>query len=197
MSRGRPSGLPDSPQPAAPRWSGSHGTAARRVFTRPCLFPPTAVIRAREIYSSSMSRSARKRAVVLGAAPRSSRRSGGFLTVLLVGALLLCHGVLGFAHEISCHECDSSDLLASVPPAGHEHGPPGHAAGDDPAGGHMFPGYFGIVLALFGVAALGLLPGARRWHGISSSQLYRSRPLPTFAPLPRGPTLPLLQVFRL
>lgn len=197
MSRGRPSGLPASPRAAAPHWSGSHGTAARRVFTGPCLFPPTAVIRAREIYSSSMSRSTRKRAVVLGGGPRSSRRSGGFLTVLLVGALLLCHGVLGFAHEISCHECDSSDLLASVPPAGHEYGPPGHAAGDDPAGGHVFPGYFGIVLALFGVAALGLLPGARRWHGIPGSQLYRSRPLPAFAPLPRGPTLPLLQVFRL
>jgi hypothetical protein len=141
---------------------------------------------------------------MLGGRPRSSLRSGEFLAVLLVEALLLCHGVFGFAHEISCHECDPPDLLASMSQAGHEHGsehPIGHeagqATGDDPVGGHAFAGYFGIVLALFGVVVLGLLPDARSWRRDASPRLYRPCLLPALARLPRGPTLPLLQVFRL
>ncbi len=112
----------------------------------------------------------------------------------------MCHGVFGFAHEISCHECASTDLLASMAPSGHEHGPDssvGHETGDDPAGGHAFAGYFGIALALFGVMVLGLRRGARRRYGSAIPPLHRARPLPAFARLPRGPTLPLLQVFRL
>lgn len=141
---------------------------------------------------------------MLGTHPRSSRRSGGFLAVLLVGALLLCHGVFGFAHEISCHECASTGLLAGMAPTGHEDGPDrqaghaaGHSAGGDPAGGHAFAGYFGIALALFGMAVLGLLRGTQRRYGDVFAPLYRTRSLPASARLPRGPTLPLLQVFRL
>lgn len=197
MSRGGPSGLLVSPRPRGPCRSGARGPTARRGFIRPCIVPPTAAIRAREPYSSPMARSDRKRAAVLGSAPHSSRRSGGFLVVLLVGALLLCHGVLGFAHEISCHGCYPSDLPANVSPAGHEHGSSGDTTGDDPAGGHTFTGYFGITLALFG-AILGLLLRARKWRWVASPRLYyRPHPLPTLARLPRGPTLPLLQVFRL
>ncbi len=112
----------------------------------------------------------------------------------------MCHGVFGFAHELSCEECASTDLLASISPSGHEHGPDrsaGQAVWHDSAGGHAFVGYFGIALALFGVAVLGLLRGGRRRYGGGISRLYRLRYLPASARLPRGPTLPLLQVFRL
>lgn len=151
-----------------------------------------------------MSGLAENRVSMLGGHPRSPRRSNDFLAVLLVGALLLCHGVFGFAHEISCHECDPPDLLASMAQASHEHGsehPVGHASGqatgDDPVGGHAFAGYFGIVLALFGVVVLGLLLGSRILRRAASPLLYRPPPLPVLARLPWGPTLPLLQVFRL
>lgn len=112
----------------------------------------------------------------------------------------MCHGVFGFAHEISCHECASTDLLASMSQAGSEHGlehSAGHASGDGPAGGVAFVGYFGVVLALFGVAVLWLLRGAWRRDWDAFARLYRSRPSPASSRLARGPTLPLLQVFRL
>lgn len=119
------------------------------------------------------------------------------MAVLLVGALLLCHGVFGFAHEICCHECASTGLLASMEPAGHEDGPDrqaghasSHSAEEDAAGGQAFAGYFGIALALFGMAVLGLLRGMQRRYADVFAPLYRTRSSPASARLPRGPTLP-------
>lgn len=123
--------------------------------------------------------------------------------MLLVGALLLCHGILGFAHQTSCHAgCESINPLSSSPLAhgGHGSGNTGGYAGDGPAGadsGQGGGGYFAVFLVLFGAAFLGLSLGARRRHEPVVPRTYRPRFLPTFACLPRGPTLPLLQVFRL
>ncbi len=125
--------------------------------------------------------------------------SGGFLPALLIGALLLCHGVMGFAHQTSCHECHATDLLLSVPPA-YEHamGDAGGHGGDDPTSGHVFTGYFAVFLALFGAAALKLLlGGARRPARVALLRTSRPRYSTVVSSLPRGPTPPLLQVFRL
>ena len=130
--------------------------------------------------------------------------SGGFLAVLLIGALLLCHGILGFAHQASCHAgCKATEPLPSSPSFYGEHGSgaAGGHAGDGPAGtqtgGHGTGGYFAVVLVLFGAASLGLLLGARKQSETAVLRPYRPRSLPAFACLPRGPTLPLLQMFRL
>lgn len=133
-----------------------------------------------------------------------SSRSGGFIAVLLVGALLLCHGVLGFAHQASCHAgCEARDTIPGSLSAHDEHasGNEGGHAGAGPTdasnGGQGAGSYFAVFLVLFGVALLGLLLGARRRGEHVTLRHYRPRFLPTFVCLPRGPMLPLLQVFRL
>lgn len=117
---------------------------------------------------------------------------------------MLCHGVLGFAHQTSCHGvCEATEPLTSSSPAHEAHGS-GHAVGKTAAdsgwasdGGQLPSVYFAVILALFGAAFLGLFLGARRRRETATANLCRPRSLPAFACLPRGPTLPLLQVFRL
>ncbi len=131
---------------------------------------------------------------------RLPQRSRGLLPILLVGALLLCHGVLGFAHQTSCHGvCEITDPPTSSSPAHDAHGS-GYATGqaeDVPDGGQVSAGYFAAFLALFGVAFLGLLLGARRPCKSAAWPPYQPRYLPAFSCLRRGPSLPLLGVFRL
>jgi hypothetical protein len=134
------------------------------------------------------------------------------LALLLAGALLICHGLLGASHVLA-HEGGSR--LEEAPAAGEEHRAAhsptsGHAASGptatEPApGGEGAPvphvgaaDYFAVLLALLGAAALGLLRVVvRAPFGRGTSQLFW--PYPRFAPrqLPRGPSPPLLQVFRL
>ena len=125
--------------------------------------------------------------------------------MLLVGALLLCHGVLGYAHQNECHGvCEAAESVPRSSPAhdaqeGLGHGPAGQledGSGGAPESGQAPGGYFAVVLAMFGAAFLVLLR-ARRWRETAARILYRPRSLPAFACLPRGPSLPLLQVFRL
>jgi hypothetical protein len=118
------------------------------------------------------------------------------LSVLLVGTLLLCHGVFGAVHLV-CYppECAGD--------AGHaaEHQHAVGAAGDahqHPAGHGTSSEYFAVlVVGLLGLL-LSLLPqGARlriglriRWPGVL-------RRVPTVLRPPPTPTPLLLQVFRL
>lgn len=134
----------------------------------------------------------------------SSPRSGGLLAVFLVVVLLLCHGILGFAHQTSCHAvCEATDPLQSSLSihGAHGSGEAGGHAVDGPAGapdgGQGVDGYFAVLLALFGAALLGLLLGARGRYETIALRPHRPRSLLAFACLPRGPTLPRLQVFRL
>jgi len=120
---------------------------------------------------------------------------GRLLALLLVGSLLLCHGVFGILHLCS----DSSAPIHQD----HEHLP----LIDGAVGAHEHPSchltgaeYFAALLTTFLGLILGLLlKGVRLYRAIIAAP----RPSDPYSPLvifhpPRGPTtLPILQVFRL
>ena len=117
---------------------------------------------------------------------------GRQLALLLVGTMLLCHGVLGVLHLCSTptaptHQTHEHPSLADETVAGHEH-PVCHLTGAE---------YFVVLLTAFLGLVLGLLKGARLWGRVAfrPSRLYLQ---PLVSHPPRGPTsLPVLQVFRL
>lgn len=146
---------------------------------------PTIVSRFLESHSSTAAR----RRVAL-------RKPGVIPTVLLVATLLLCHGVLGFAHEVS-RNFDGPHPVQMVAISGeHDAGHTGHHETESPSCGHFSAGYFAVVLILVGATMLGFLLGRPKRQRRTVSPPWRSRFLPTFTYLPRGPTLALLQVFR-
>lgn len=126
------------------------------------------------------------------------------LPQVLIWALLLCHGAFGSLHTVA-------DLVVADPaPAalsagghatihhtsGHHDGGAGH---DERQTRHTGAEYFAVLLSIFfgGLALRVLLRNAPRRHATSSAtRRSRSMPPAVFS-LPRGPTLPLLQVFRL
>ncbi len=123
--------------------------------------------------------------------PASSRR----LSVLLVFALLLCHGAFGALHLV----CIPPECVAD---AGHaaEHQVAAGTVGDEhehPAGHGTSTGYFAVLAGLLGLC-LGLLTRVaplRVGSGMPRTALLRRLPA-AFHP-PPTPTLPNLQVFRL
>jgi hypothetical protein len=124
-----------------------------------------------------------------------SMTSTGFsrsMKVLL--ALLLCHGVFG-----ALHLCPSSQASASHV---HEY----HSPADTGAGIHEHAvchlmdaaHYFAVFLvAVLGLVLGLLLRGARLWGRVSAPLAFYRRLKPYISHPPRGPTLPVLQVFRL
>ena len=113
-----------------------------------------------------------------------------FYVLLVIVALLFCHGAFGYSHQLPPAE-------ATAAPAAHEAG--GH--GPDPDGGtagsHLGDAYFAtLLLLLFGTSSLlggrvsvgAKLPDMALWRGG-----HKTRRLPP----PRGPTPSRLQVFRL
>jgi hypothetical protein len=126
--------------------------------------------------------------------------AGGFLPVLLIVAVLLCDGILGFTHQVSCDACGPTEV------SGTHHGSAtglgeagsGHTGNDDASGGLENHSYAAIVLAAIGTALLVLLLRVRRWRETSPSRSTFRRHYPPFIThRPRGPTLPSLQVLRL
>ena len=125
----------------------------------------------------------------------------GLLALVLVVALLLCHGALGAHHQ--AHRTSTGDLEQASGHASHEHDRGAHGVG---VGGHSegyesdcsgCVTYFGVLLVVSLGALLWLLRGARSWTSIAESLL---SPLRFMSPAPqpsRGPVLPVLQVFRL
>ena len=118
---------------------------------------------------------------------------GRQLALLLVGTLLLCHGVFGALHLCStpsapAHQTHEHPSFADQTVAGHEH-TLCHLTGAE---------YFVVLFTAFLGLVLGLLKGARLWGRIGSfgpSKLYLP---PLVSHPPRGPTKPpVLQVFRL
>ena len=130
--------------------------------------------------------------------PLGTVGNGGVLPVLLIAALLLCHGVLGFAHQVSYGTCEPTEI------SGVHHGSAAETGESDAenTGDHTTDGlghlsYAAVLLAAFGAMLLVLL-GVRRWREAPPPRsIFRRHHLPFITRRPRGPTLPSLQVLRL
>src|SRR5215213_3981446 len=124
----------------------------------------------------------------------------GRLAILcLVGALLLCHGVFG-----ALHLCSTMEHAASADShLTHDH----HASSEARANTnehsvcHLLhaAAYYAVFLAAFLWLVFGLLllKGARLWSTSTAPAASFRRFEPVVLHPPRGPTLPVLQVFRL
>jgi hypothetical protein len=113
----------------------------------------------------------------------------GFYVVVVVVALLFCHGALGYAHQLP--PADATAAHAAHAEGGHQPDPDGGAAGS-----HLADAYFAtLLLLLFGTSLLlggisvgAKLPAPASWMG--GHKVRKLHP-------PRGPTSSYLQVFRL
>lgn len=124
------------------------------------------------------------------------RRRPRFLALLLVGAILLCHGLLWSLHHCSGAPISAEKVVFAEEAHGH-HSPAG-ANEHEGSGCHLLAGvadYFVVTLALF----FGLLLRAARPWGTASSPPTAPYLRLRFSagPPPRGPTMQTLQVFRL
>ena len=118
------------------------------------------------------------------------------LSVLLAGAVLLCHGVFGALHLV----CDPLEWCAGGAQHSAEHQTAAGAvdAHEHPTGHDVSTAYFAVVaLGLLGLI-LKLLPkcaaGLRIWLGTRWPAVLRR--VPAVLRPPPTPTLPVLQVFR-
>ncbi len=116
------------------------------------------------------------------------------LALLLVGTLLLCHGVFG-----ALHLC-SAPLAPTTTHQGHEYPP----SAEKEMGAHGHPAchvaadYFAVLLTAFlGLILALLMKGARPWNSVAASLNLRCRFRSLILHPPRGPTPPVIQVFRL
>jgi len=133
-----------------------------------------------------------------GSSPGPNLR--GLLLALLIAALLLCHGILGFAHEVSCEACGPTEVsgVHHGSAAGMSETGSGQKGDDNPSGGMEGLSYAAVVLAAIGTALLVLLLGVWRWRETSTPRsVFRRHYPPLITHSPRGPTLPSLQVLRL
>jgi hypothetical protein len=124
----------------------------------------------------------------------------GRLAILcLVGALLLCHGVFGALHLCSTteHAASADSHLTQDHHASSEAG----ANTNEHSVCHLLhaAAYYAVFLAAFLWLVFGLLllKGARLWSTSTAPAASFRRFGPVVLHLPRGPTLPVLQVFRL
>jgi hypothetical protein len=130
--------------------------------------------------------------------PSWTVREGGLLPLLLIVAVLLCHGVLGSLHQVSCHECEAAQLQIMhhgfVAETGADEG---ENAVDGQADGLGGTAYAAVVIGALGLVLLGLIGIVRGRLAVSVSQASWRRLISTAPHRPRGPSLPSLQVFRL
>jgi len=125
--------------------------------------------------------------------------AGGLLAALLIVALLLCHGLFGFAHQVStCGLCGPAESpgLHHGTAADLGGGARGHS-GDGAAGGLGPTVYFAAMIALFGTGLLWPLSRAARGYEATLTVIFRWPRSPALTRYPRGPSPPLLQAFRL
>ena len=117
------------------------------------------------------------------------------VAALLAVALLFCHGALGALHQASTWPAEHAGVQHHAPAAapstaehhaGHHGGPVVHAD------------YAAVLVVVLLGAALALLLGGFSARGtVVSPRVFGRVFLPLFLRAPRGPTLSLLQVFRL
>jgi hypothetical protein len=135
--------------------------------------------------------------------PRPIRRSlvgsrgGVLLALILVGALLLCDGAFGSLHQVSAWP----DVLAAEHSTHAVEGAatPDEHQKDNQGGGHqgVHHAYAAVLSAILLWALIRLLNAARLWDRLSASWSAGRYFPPVVFRLPRGPTSPVLQVFRL
>ena len=118
------------------------------------------------------------------------------LSALLIGTLLLCHGVLGALHLV----CDPLEWCAGAQhSAEHQTAAGAGDAHEHPTGHGGSTAYFAVVALGLLVLILRLLPkcaaGLRIWLGTRWPEVLRRAPA-VLRP-PPTPALPVLQVFRL
>ena len=133
------------------------------------------------------------RALSGGVGGRAKRAPVGrvLVALALAGALLMCHGLLGASHVL----VHGGAVSHAGGHAAWETAPHGAQSPLGPAEG---PDYFAVLIALAGAALL--LAASRRASrapaGPGFPKVLRLRRF-AFLPLPRGPSPPLVQVFRL
>ncbi len=113
---------------------------------------------------------------------------------LLLVAFLACHGFLGAPHHAPGPP-DHSHLTKGQPSHGPAEGLP-----DDHPGLHLGHSGYAVVLISFliGATLVLLLSGARAWCKPAAAPRPTGLSLPSLVlHPPRGPTAPLVQVFRL
>ena len=119
------------------------------------------------------------------------------LSVLLAGAVLLCHGVFGALHLV----CDPLEWCAGGAQHAAEHQTAAGAvdAHEHPTGHDVSTPYFAVVALGLLALILRLLPkcaaGLRIWLGTRWPAVLRR--VPAMLRPPPTPTLPVLEVFRL
>ena|SRR5215207_1942115 len=117
------------------------------------------------------------------------------LSVLLIGTLLLCHGVLGALHLI----CASPECAGDAEhPAEHHAAAGAGDAHEHPAGHATSTEYFAVLALGFLGLLLGLLPKSRPLRiGLDARWPVALRQVPAVLRAPPPPTPLTLQVFRL
>ncbi len=118
------------------------------------------------------------------------------LALLLLVALLSCHGLLG-APQHDPVLADHSHLAAHLTEEHPSHAPTGNH--DAHPGMHLgHSGYAAVLISfLLGAVLVLLLDGARSWNRVIVPLVFDRRFHPIVLPPPRGPTASLIQVFRL
>jgi ABC-type nitrate/sulfonate/bicarbonate transport system permease component len=111
------------------------------------------------------------------------------LPLLLVGALLLCHGAFGALHQLEAPVLSGHSTVVEHTSHQEEHG----TADDHPLGAHdyaaaLFALLLGMVYALLRGVVWDVFPTSRRTGSPATTRTFH---------LPRGPSPPFLQVFRL
>lgn len=115
------------------------------------------------------------------------------LSVLLIGVLLLCHGVFGAQHLLA-HDQPSQAEVSQLPMG---MGDARH--GEQPSDHHLLGvGYLAVLFTvLLGLVPRALLRGLQSRTRVPVVQTFEPLFLGYTPHLPRGPTVPLLQIFRL
>jgi hypothetical protein len=116
------------------------------------------------------------------------------LSVLLIGALLFCHGVFGSLHLL-CYlpQCIGGAEHAAKHQAGEVHDSHGHSADHG-----ISAGYFAVLVSSLLGLLLGLLPkGAPLRIGLGARWPVVLRRVPVVMRPPPTPTPLILQVFKL
>jgi hypothetical protein len=120
------------------------------------------------------------------------------LSVLLIGALLFCHGVFGSLHLL-CYlpQCIGGAEHAAKHQASEVHDSHGHSA-DHGISHWISAGYFAVLVSSLLGLLLGLLPkGALLRIGLGARWPVVLRRVPAVMRPPPTPTPLILQVFRL
>lgn len=120
------------------------------------------------------------------------------LAALLLVAFLACHGFLGAPHHAPHHAPSPPDH--SHHSEEHSTHAPAEDPGDHQGGIHLgHSGYAAVLISILLGAVLGLLlSGARAWYKPATVPRLTGRYLLSLVlHPPRGPTAPLVQVFRL